>query len=258
MIDVLMSVRNGERFVDKSVRSILNQTTADFIFYIVDDASKDATWEILNSFKDARMKLFRNKQKKGLTENLNFLLKRGSNKYVARQDADDVSCKKRFERQRYFLQKNNLDLVGSYANLIDNDGNIVGGRKYAGKNLKNDLIKYNMFIHSSWFGRRRMFDELKGYDKNYIYAQDYDFLLRAASKFRLGICPEKLIDLRWDDDSISLKHLKEQQKFALRARTDAIARGDYARRSYITLLKPWLSYLLPARINKYLYRWMQS
>lgn len=254
MIDVLMSVKNGEMFIRESIASILGQTYGEFILYIVDDASTDDTANIIKSYNDKRIRLFQNKKTSGLTKNLNFLLSKSSNEFVARQDADDLSRSDRFEKQMLFLRKNNLDLIGSNGGLIDTKGNAIGKKSYQGKNIKNDLIKFNMFLHSSWFGKRKVFEDLNGYDEKFKYAQDYDFLLRAVSKYKLGICPEKLIDLRWDENSLSLKNLKEQQRFALQARLNAILRGDYSRSNYIYLLKPLISYLMPGGINKILYK----
>lgn len=256
MIDVLLSVKNGGGYLRESIESILNQTYKEFVLYIIDDASTDNSSEIIRSFDDKRIKFIKNKFSRGLTKNLNFLLKNGKNELVARQDADDISHSVRFEKQINFLKKNNLDLIGSNANLIDAKGNLIGKRVYQGKNIKKDLFKFNMFLHSSWFGKRRVFEKLKGYDEKFKFAQDYDFLLRAIKKYKLNICPEKLIDFRWRSDSLSLKHLKEQQKFAMKARLNAISRGDYSWLNYIYMIRPLISFLMPQELNKYIYKYL--
>lgn len=256
MIDVLLSVKNGESYIRESVMSILHQTHKNFTFYIIDDASTDDTLKILQSISDKRIKLKVFKKSQGLTKNLNSLLLEGRGEFVARLDADDVSSFDRFERELRFLEKTNSDLVGSYANLIDSAGKKIGERKYRGHDLKKDLIKFNMFPHSSWFGKREVFQELHGYNEKYKYAQDYDFLLRAVAKYKLNICPENLVNLRWDKNSLSLKNLKEQQKFALLARHEAIARGTYSKMNYIFLLKPLISYLIPSGVNKIIYKFI--
>lgn len=258
MIDVLLSVKNGAEYIRESIISVLNQTNKDFILYIVDDASSDSTYKIIKNIKDKRIRLFQNKTAKGLTRNLNFLIKQSKNEFIARQDADDISHPDRFEKELGFLKKNKFDLVGSNANLIDDKGKKIRERTYEGKNIKPDLIKFNMFSHSSWFGKRKLFAELSGYDEKFKYAQDYDFLLRGVNKYRFGIHPDALIDLRWDNESLSLKHLKEQQKFALIARLNAISRGDYSRTNYVYLIKPLISYLIPSSANKYIYKFINK
>ena len=56
-----MSVHNGEKHLNDSIRSILNQTFNDFEFLIMDDGSTDNTKKILNKFskKDKRIRLYK-------------------------------------------------------------------------------------------------------------------------------------------------------------------------------------------------------
>src|SRR4051812_9611665 len=87
-ITVLMSVYNGALYVRQSIESILNQTFTDFEFLIVNDASKDATLEILKSYTDPRIKIITNAQNLGLIKSLNLGLREARGKYVARMDHD--------------------------------------------------------------------------------------------------------------------------------------------------------------------------
>ena len=98
-VSVLMSVYNGERYLRAAVDSILSQTFADFEFVIVDDASSDCTPSILDSYDDPRIVRLRLERNQGLAGALNegLLLSRG--RYIARQDADDVSLSSRLARQ---------------------------------------------------------------------------------------------------------------------------------------------------------------
>src|SRR4030042_6096810 len=118
-ISVIMSVYNGlplgpqpktktasSAYLKEAVESILNQTYRNFEFIIVDDASRDKSWDYLKSLKDRRIKLIRNKKNLGLAASLNIALRQAQGDYVARMDADDISLPNRFEEQIYFLQKN--------------------------------------------------------------------------------------------------------------------------------------------------------
>ena len=49
-ISVLMSVYNNDKTLKKSTESVLNQEFKNFEFLIIDDGSRDASWEILNKF----------------------------------------------------------------------------------------------------------------------------------------------------------------------------------------------------------------
>ncbi len=77
-ISIIMSAHNDEKFIEQSIYSLLNQTLKDFELLIIDDNSKDNTYEIIKKIgvKDTRIIYFRNKLNKGLAFNLNFLIEK--------------------------------------------------------------------------------------------------------------------------------------------------------------------------------------
>ena len=107
-----MSVYNGERFLYKSIESILRQTLIDFEFIIIDDGSTDKSWNIIFNFQlmDDRIKAFK-QQNNGLTKSLNQGISLSSSSIVARQDADDISHPRRLEQQYNAFTKGNLIFV---------------------------------------------------------------------------------------------------------------------------------------------------
>ena len=64
-ISVVMSVYNGERYLNYAIDSILKQTFSDFEFIIIDDGSKDNSNKIIESYKDKRIKII-TQENKGL------------------------------------------------------------------------------------------------------------------------------------------------------------------------------------------------
>ena len=211
-ISIVMSVYNGSDYLKHSIKSILNQSFNDFEFLIMDDGSEDETLEIIMEFakKDPRIKFF-SKKNRGLTKSLNFLIKQSKNHYIARMDADDISYKDRLKNQYYFLKKNsNYSLVGSNANLMLSQGNILKKTNLFTSNffIKKRLKIYNTFIHSSVMFRKNKFLEVNGYDESFPVSQDYDLWLKMSklkeSKF-LNL-RESQISLRLHRDSISEKN----------------------------------------------------
>ena len=59
-ITVLLTSYNHEKFVGRAIRSVLDQTFRDFELLIVDDCSKDASWEVFGSFSDPCIIAMRN------------------------------------------------------------------------------------------------------------------------------------------------------------------------------------------------------
>ena len=56
-ISVLMPVYNGEQFLDKSIKSILDQTFNNFEYIITNDGSTDGSLKIIESYEDSRIKI---------------------------------------------------------------------------------------------------------------------------------------------------------------------------------------------------------
>ena len=66
LVSILMNCYNVEKFIHKSIKSILLQSYKNFELIIFDDASKDQTLKVIKSFKDKRIKFFKNKKHLGL------------------------------------------------------------------------------------------------------------------------------------------------------------------------------------------------
>ena len=103
-ISLIMAVYNGSSHIRESIESILNQSFENFEFIIVDDASTDATSEILREYvtKDLRIKIITNEQNLGLTKSLNRGIAISCGEYIARMDAGDTSESARFAQQVAF------------------------------------------------------------------------------------------------------------------------------------------------------------
>lgn len=194
-ITVLISVYNGEKYLREAIESILGQTFSDFEFLIINDASTDSSREIILSCKDSRIKLIDNEINLGLTKSLNKGLKLAQGEYVARMDADDVSLPSRLEKQVEFLENNpEIGVLGCRCHIIDGSDRIVGmtWNPRGHRQIMSRILSENQMIHSSIIYRRRLLEELGGYDDNLKLAQDYELLLRLSEKTKLANYGERL------------------------------------------------------------------
>ena len=104
-VSIIMSVHNGEEFINDSIKSILNQSFKNFEFLIFDDGSTDSSLKKIKSFKDKRIKVYAYEKNKGLAFRLNEGIKLAQGKFIARMDDDDLSHPERILRQVNFLKK---------------------------------------------------------------------------------------------------------------------------------------------------------
>ena len=203
-----MSVYNAEKWVDKSIKSILDQSFKNWEFIIVNDGSSDKTKEILEKYSkaDERIKIF-NKENTGLTKSLNYGLKRCNGKYIARLDADDLCLPNRLSTQYNFMQQNpEVVLCGSYHYEKNEDINKIRLCKYpkSNKGLKNNLLNVKgFFSHSSSMFLKDSVNDFKGYSQKFKKTQDFDLWLKLSSVGKMACIDQPLVEILKHDNSIS-------------------------------------------------------
>ena len=216
-VTVLMSVYNGEKYLNEAIDSILGQTFKDFEFLIVNDGSTDKTREILESYKDPRIRIINNEKNIGLTKSLNIGLRIVKGEYIARQDADDISCGNRLERQIKFLdEKLDIAIVGTNYFRINEKGDIIQEikRQEKDKDIKKYLLNGNQLGHGTIMFRKSCIEKVGFYREEFKFAQDYDFVLHFSEKYKLANIPETLYKWRINSDSVSVSRKIIQDRYA--------------------------------------------
>jgi glycosyltransferase involved in cell wall biosynthesis len=126
-VSVVMSVYNCVQYINEALNSLLKQNFSDFEIIIIDDASDDGTLEEVLKYKDARIRLFKNDIRIGLTKNLNKGLGLARGEYIARFDGDDIVSLDRLGKQCSYLDRHSeVVAVGSCAETINNRGDYTG------------------------------------------------------------------------------------------------------------------------------------
>lgn len=97
-VSVCMATYNGSAYVADQLASILSQLSDDDEVIVCDDGSSDATVGIIQSFDDARIRLFENSQNVGYIKNFERALGLSSGKYIFLSDQDDIWPAGRVER----------------------------------------------------------------------------------------------------------------------------------------------------------------
>jgi len=252
-VSVIMAVYNGMPYLKEAVKSILDQTFKDFEFIIIDDASTDGTQQYLKILKDRRIKIITNKKNLGLASSLNKALKLSKGEYIARMDADDISLPDRFKTQLEFLESHSaISLCGSWADLIDENGKVIGEKKYptAGIEVKKALRWYQPIIHPTFMAKSKIYKELGGYDKNFDYAEDYEFLVRAMKKYKFANIPEKLLFWRQADNRRSRKSMRKVDVADFKVKLE-ILKSNYFGKTYIFYIakKFITTFLIPTSLK---------
>lgn len=220
LISILLPLYNEELSVaNLAISSICNQTYTKLeIILLLDNPSNIQLRDLIERFarSDSRIRCVFNETNLGLPETLNRGIDLSSGVYIARMDADDISYPERIEKQfNYMISHPNIDLLGSNAIIIDEEGKEIGKYFKLTKDVTIKLfLKYcnSTIIHPTWFGKFEVFKGCRY--RNFLSGQDYDFLLRAYAKgFRFHNLSDFLLKYRMPQrtlSSISFKKAYEQ------------------------------------------------
>ena len=106
-VSVLTTCYNREAYIAETIESVLAQTFADFEYIIVDDCSKDGSFEIARSYasKDSRIRLYRNDSNLGDYPNRNKAASYARGKYLKFIDSDDLLYPHALEVCSWYMEK---------------------------------------------------------------------------------------------------------------------------------------------------------
>lgn len=139
MLSVIVPVYNVEKYLDKCISSIINQTFKNIEILLIDDGSTDLSGEICDAWKqkDSRIKVF-HKQNGGLSDARNYGLMNASGIYVGFVDSDDFLDEEMYNRLMLGCEKYNADVGCCNKVRVFND-----------KKICENVISSNKFINKS-------------------------------------------------------------------------------------------------------------
>ena len=130
LVSVIMPCHNGERYIELSVRSVLAQTYQNWELLVIDDASTDASVDIVQAIcqEDARVKLLINDNPLGLPyAPRNFGIARAQGDYIAFLDSDDLWKESHLENLlKVFEGDSGVVVAFSWYSIIDGNGHVDG------------------------------------------------------------------------------------------------------------------------------------
>ena len=216
-ISVILPVRNGARFLDLAIRSVLRQTWTDFELLVIDNGSTDASNAIArqHACDDPRVNIIHFSEP-GQALAMNEGLRRARGAFIARMDADDVAEPARFERQmRILVADPDIAVLGTYGWMIGEAGTVISQSRvgpttraeFESLKRQGDLP---FLLHPSVIYRRDVVTTLGGYRQEYAPSEDVDLWSRVADEHIVLTLPETLLHYRVHASSLSTSRFLEQ------------------------------------------------
>ena len=207
LVSVILPACNAERFIGKTLESVLAQTWRKLEIVAVDDGSEDRTAEIVREHarRDPRVRLLR-QVNRGVAAARNHAIEHSAGALVAPIDADDAWHPLKLERQVRALEAQPpvVGLAYVWSRRVDAEGRAIGpcaGDTCSGAVFLPLLLGNFIGNSSSPLIRRECFDRVGGYSSAFQTrgaqgCEDWELYLRLAEAYRFLVIPECLVDYR--------------------------------------------------------------
>lgn len=197
-VSVLIPAYNAEKFIRRTVNSVLAQTFGDFEIIIVDDGSKDSTGKIVGLMrkKDQRI-IYYYQDNRGLASARNRLFELSRGEFLAFIDHDDEWMPQKLEKQLEVFKNNpGTAMVFSDA-FIKNNGKLLGScfserRPFRGNVFYEYLFSDNFVPLLTVMLSRSVLAEFIPFNTHYQVNEEFDLFLRISRDYKIDYVDEAL------------------------------------------------------------------
>lgn len=125
LVSIIIPNYNKEKYIEKCIKNVFNQTYDNFELIIIDDASTDKSLEIIEKFKTNKIKLIKLKQNKGIANARNIGINLSTGRMICFLDSDDYWDENKLKIQVEYMIRNNVGFSFTEYYFVRNN-NIVG------------------------------------------------------------------------------------------------------------------------------------
>lgn len=216
MVSVIVPVYNNETYLGQAINSIMQQTYKDIEIIVVDDGSTDNSSKIAEDFEQVKY-IYQANSGPSAARNKGVSASRGE--YIAFLDSDDMYAKNKIEVQVRTLEQNkDVDIVYNDCIVVDKNLNYINTLKSEGvyENEKDFLcmllFRQIIPIPPSIMLRRKCFEDGYFYNNGYKHAEDYEFIIRLAQKYKFKYIPKPLYIYRRHENNLTNAHNLQQDR----------------------------------------------
>ncbi len=202
-VSIVLPVYNGEKYLKKSIDSILNQSFNDFELIIVNDCSTDSTVDILNSYNDDRIRIINNETNQKLPKSLNIGFKHSIGEYLTWTSDDNIFHKTALEKMVNIIgHKTDVGFVYCDYRQIDENGEFIRNMNLS----EPEMIWRGNCVGACFLYKKEVKDIVGDYDPSMILVEDYDYWMRVSFKTKMYHIKEVLYDYRIHNNSLTNKY----------------------------------------------------
>lgn len=205
LVSVVIPCYNHQDYVEKSLKSVINQTYKNIEIIVIDDGSKDNSVKVLKELQKNNDFILECQENMGVCKTLNKAIRKSSGKYVATLASDDYWDITKIEKQVNALELS-LDSEFCFTQALEFDSNtnekisVFPKKPLSGNVLNSVFIRQHIPAASIMF-TRELFDSLGGFDES-LKEEDWDFVIRSAARTKFIGIKETLFFYRSHETNI--------------------------------------------------------
>ena len=144
-VSIIVPMYNAEKFIGKTIESVLSQTYENWEMLIMNDVSTDNSLAVVNEYvkKDDRIKVVNTEKNMGVVKGRNHLIDLANGKYIAFLDADDYWHSQKLEKQIQFMKEKNAGISCTEYTRVKENGEKVNKVVIKSEISYTDMLKNN-------------------------------------------------------------------------------------------------------------------
>lgn len=216
-VSVIIPTCNRRETLPRSIESVRNQTYTDWECLIVDDASTDDTEQYVKGLEDSRFRYVRNEHNIGAAASRNKGVQLAGGKYIAFQDSDDEWLPDKLEMQMRLIEDDNNAYRLIYCEMAWHEkGKFCYGfpkRQISYEKKTGDMYEtllINALISTqTMLLEREAFLSVGGFNERLQSMEDYEFSIRFAKKYPIGMVEKILVNVYPDASGVNSRRAEK-------------------------------------------------
>ncbi|MEI2756034.1 MAG: glycosyltransferase family 2 protein [Chitinophagaceae bacterium] len=181
---VIIPTYNRAHLIDKTLESLVSQEFKDFEIIVVDDGGTDNTKEVVEEFKDNRIKYYwKENAERGAARN--FGASKANGKYLNFFDSDDLAYPQHLLIAKKIIEGNNThDVFHLGYDISSPSGDLIKKNNHVGNSAFKELLKCSYLSINSVFLKYEIWNEIRfNEDRKLVIAEDWHFYLKLAVRY---------------------------------------------------------------------------
>ncbi len=226
VVSIILCTYNRESILMESIDSVLKQTYQDWELIIIDDGSTDGTKALLDSLEDPRIHCCVLEENMFYCYAANYGIRKMKGSYMAVINSDDLWQPDKLEKQITWMEAHSeygacftrVSLIGERGECVDEQYAELKAVFQMDCHTQSEWLHHflwhgNYLCHPSAVIRKKVLDEVGGYNLLFCQSADYDLWVRIVTRYPIYIYPEPLTLYRWGDGKDQVSSREEHNNY---------------------------------------------